>query len=388
MKDSFSLFELNQHLRRVITFNMRESLWVRCEISDMNQNRGFVYLSLVDRDNQRLRAKSGAIIKPKDLESIKKSVGDAIWSILQAGQQVLLLVAVEYTELYGITLSVKGIEAAFTIGQQELQRLATLKRLQEEQFLDLNRQLDLPPVPQRIAVISSKEAAGLQDFLQHLHNNPHHFAFKTELFQAAVQGMNVSKEIVQQIESIESQANNFDCVVIVRGGGARLDLMGFDDFEVCKAISTCELPVLTGIGHDIDETLADLVAHSSMKTPTAVADFLVQSVLNFEVLLNRSAIDLQQVLQRRMRNETLRLDNLQNRLSYANKTYFQFEQRNLDVLENKLEFILPDRTLQRGFALIYDEDGLPVKSVNQLKAGQSLTVKLQDGEFVVRIEEI
>jgi exodeoxyribonuclease VII large subunit len=200
--------------------------------------------------------------------------------------------------------------------------------------------------------------------------------------------VNVSKEIVQQIESIESQANNFDCVVIVRGGGARLDLMGFDDFEVCKAISTCELPVLTGIGHDIDETLADLVAHSSMKTPTAVADFLVQSVLNFEVLLNRSAIDLQQILQRRMRNETLRLDNLQNRLSYANKTYFQFEQRNLDVLENKLEFILPDRTLQRGFALVYDDDGLPVKSVNQLRSGQSLTVKLQDGEFVVRIEEI
>ncbi len=388
MKDSFSLFELNQHLRRVITFNMRESLWVRCEISDMNHNRGFVYLSLVDRDNQRLRAKSGAMIRPKDLENIKKNVGDAVWSILQAGQQVLLLVSVEYTELYGITLVVKEIEAAFTIGQQELQRLATLKRLQEEQFLDLNRQLDLPSVPQRIAVISSKEAAGLQDFLQHLHNNPHHFAFKTELFQAAVQGVNVSKEIVQQIESIESQADNFDCIVIVRGGGARLDLMGFDDFEVCKAIATCELPVLTGIGHDVDETLADLVSHSSMKTPTAVADFLVQSVLNFEVLLNRSAIDLQQVLQRRMRNEAVRLDNLQNRLSYANKTYFQFEQRNLDILENKLDLILPDRTLQRGFALLYDEDGLPVKSVNQLRAGQVLTVRLQDGEFVVRIEEM
>lgn len=386
MKDSFSLFELNQHLRRVISFNMRESLWVRCEISDINFNRGFVYLSLVDRDEQRLRAKSSALIRPKDLENIKKSVGEALWSILQAGQQVLIQVSVEYTELYGISLAVKDLEAAFTVGQLELQRIATMKRLEEEQFLDLNRQLELPLVPQRVAVISSKEAAGLQDFLQHLHNNPHRFSFQTSLFQAAVQGVNVSRELVQQIDNIEAQADNFDCVVIVRGGGAKLDLMGFDDFEVCKAIATCELPVLTGIGHDVDETLADLVAHSSMKTPTAVADFLVQRVLNFEMQLNRSAIDLQQVLQRRLHNEGLLLDNLHGRLGYASRMYLQQEQRGLDLLENKLEMLLPEKTLQRGFVLLYDENGMAIKSVEQLSKGQLLRLRLQDGEVELRVE--
>jgi exodeoxyribonuclease VII large subunit len=252
----------------------------------------------------------------------------------------------------------------------------------------LNRQLDLSPAPQRIAVISSKEAAGLQDFLQHLHNNPHRFAFNTELFQAAMQGVNLSHEVVMQIESIEAQAKDFDCIVIVRGGGAKLDLMGFDDFEVCKAIATCELPVLTGIGHDVDETLSDLVAHSSMKTPTAVADFLVQSLLNFESELNRTAIELQQIVQKRLMNETLKLDNLFNRFNFAISSAIRFEQRNLDILENKLELLLPEHTLKRGFAMIYDESGMPLRSISEISENQQLILKLSDGEIVVRVERI
>lgn len=388
MKQSFSLYELNQHLRRVISFNMNEPLWIRCEISDLNLNRGFVYLSLVDRDEQKIRAKSNGMIRPRDLEQIKKNLGDAVWSILKAGQQVMLQVFVEYTELYGITLSVRDIETSFSIGQLELQRMQTYKRLQDEQFFDLNRQLELSPAPQRIAVISSKEAAGLQDFLQHLHNNPHRFAFKTELFQAAMQGVNLSNEVVMQIESIEAQANNFDCIVIVRGGGAKLDLMGFDDFEVCKAIATCELPILTGIGHDIDETLSDLVAHSSMKTPTAVADFLVQSLLNFESELNRTAIELQQIVQKRLMNDTLKLDNLLNRLNFAVSSALRLEQSNLDILENKLNMLLPENTLNRGFAMIYNEMGIPLRSVSEITENQLLILKLSDGEIVVRVESL
>lgn len=388
MKESFSLFELNQHLRRVITFNMRESLWLRCEVSDMNHNRGFVYLSLVDRDETRLRAKSSAIIRPKDIDNIKKMLGEAIWSILQPGQQVMLNVMVEYTELYGITLSVKEIEASFSIGQLELQRMATLKRLEEEQFLDLNRQLELPIAAQRIAVISSKEAAGLQDFLQHLHNNPYRFAFETELFQAVVQGVNVSKEVVMQIDSIEAQADKFDCIVIVRGGGARLDLMGFDDFELCKAIATCELPVITGIGHDVDETLADTVAHSSMKTPTAVADFLVQSLLHFESSLNRTAVELQQIVQRRLHIEALKLDGFNNKLNYAFNSFLRQEISNLDILEHKLEMLLPENTLNRGFVLLYDEKGMPVRSIKGLQKDAKLLIKLSDGDLVVKIDTV
>ena len=186
MQNSLSLFELNQHLRRVINYNMTEMLWVKCEISEYKFVRAYTYLTLIERNAEQIIAKSGAVIWPKDLEQIKKEIGDKYLNILQAGQQVLLQVSVEYSELYGMSLSVKNIDLSFSIGQLELKRIETLKKLESEHYFDLNRQLELSSVPQRIAVISSKDAAGLQDFLQQLHNNSYHYVFETELFQSAM----------------------------------------------------------------------------------------------------------------------------------------------------------------------------------------------------------
>jgi exodeoxyribonuclease VII large subunit len=386
--NSFSLYELNQHLRRVISFNMKESVWIRAEISDYKYNKGIIYLSLVDRDDFQLKAKSNAIIWPKDIENIKKNIGDGIWTILQVGQQILIEVLVEFSELHGLSLIVKNLDLSFSIGQLELQRAATLKRLEEEQFLELNKQLDFPLVPQRIAVISSKDAAGLQDFLQHLHHNHYNYAFKTELFQAAMQGNNLSSEVVEQIEIIETQSDQFDCIVIVRGGGAKLDLMGFDDYNVCKAIATSELPVLTGIGHDINETLSDIVAKYSMKTPTAVADFLVQRVLNFEMELNKIAIELKQNLQHRLKNEEIILNSIFKKIELSSKLLIQKEKQFLELLENQLELMLPDSTLERGFTLIYDSNGIPVNSVRQLSQQDEILIRFKDGEVKVKIEFI
>ena len=386
--NSFSLYELNQHLRRVISFNMKESVWIRAEISDYKYNKGIIYLSLVDRDDFQLKAKSNAIIWPKDIENIKKNIGDGIWTILQVGQQILIEVLVEFSELHGLSLIVKNLDLSFSIGQLELQRAATLKRLEEEQFLELNKQLDFPLVPQRIAVISSKDAAGLQDFLQHLHHNHYNYAFKTELFQAAMQGNNLSSEVVEQIEIIEMQSDQFDCIVIVRGGGAKLDLMGFDDYNVCKAIATSELPVLTGIGHDINETLSDIVAKHSMKTPTAVADFLVQRVLNFEMELNKIAIELKQNLQQRLKNEEIILNSIFKKIELSSKLLIQKEKQFLELLENQLELMLPDSTLERGFTLIYDSNGIPVNSVRQLSQHDEILIRFKDGEIKVKIEFI
>ena len=386
--NSFSLYELNQHLRRVISFNMKESVWIRAEISDYKYNKGIIYLSLVDRDDFQLKAKSNAILWPKDIENIKKNIGEGIWTILQVGQQILIEVLVEFSELHGLSLIVKNLDLSFSIGQLELQRAATLKRLEEEQFLELNKQLDFPMVPQRIAVISSKDAAGLQDFLQHLHHNHYNYAFKTELFQASMQGNNLSSEVVEQIEIIETQSDQFDCIVIVRGGGAKLDLMGFDDYNVCKAIATSELPVLTGIGHDINETLSDIVAKHSMKTPTAVADFLVQRVLSFEMELNKIAIELKQNLQQRLKNEEIILNSIFKKIELSSKLLIQKEKQFLELLENQLELMLPDSTLERGFTLIYDSNGIPVNSVRQLSQHDEILIRFKDGEIKVKIEFI
>lgn len=385
MQNCLSLFELNQHLRRVISYNMQESLWVKCEISEYKFVRSYTYLTLVERNTEQIIAKSSAVIWPRDLEQIKKEIGEQYLNILQAGQQVLLRVLVEFSELYGISLSVKSIDLSFSIGQLELKRLETLKKLESEHFFDLNRQLELGAVPQRIAVISSKDAAGLQDFLEQLHNNTYRYNFQTELFQSAVQGVNVTSELVQQIENIEKQSDCFDCIVIVRGGGAKIDLIGFDDFEVCKAIATCELPVLTGIGHDVDDTLADLVAHTTMKTPTAVADFLIQRLLNYEMQLNSIAIDLQKTILRKIKKEEQLLDKLKNALAYSSRYFFQQEQNIVEMLENRLQLMLPEKILKRGFVLLTDEEGNAIISVRQLYENQKIRIKFNDGDADVFI---
>ncbi len=386
-KTTFSLYDLMQHLRRVVSFNMRETLWVQAELAEVRLNRGYVYLSIIDRDDFRLRAKSPAIIRPRDLHKIKQRIGDPLWSILKVGQQVLLEVQAVFSELYGMNLEVKAVDVSYTIGQLELQRMKTLKQLEQEQFTDLNRQLALPLVPQRIAIISSKEAAGLRDFLEQLHNNPQHYHFETELFQAAVQGAQLSKEIISQIQQIETQQADFDAIVLVRGGGARLDLMGFDDFELCKAIALCELPVITGIGHDVDETLADLVAHTALKTPTAVADYLVQRVLQFEAALQRSTLDLQALVQQRLQQEQLRLQQYEQRLSSGLQARLKLEARELEIIEQKLKLLSPQATLARGFALLSRLDGQIVQSVQELQAGDELILELKDGQIKVVVRE-
>lgn len=253
-KTAFSLFELNEHLKRVVAFNMRETLWINCEIADVGRSKGNVYISLVERNDFKISARAEAVLWGRSLDKITKKVGDSLWSILQVGRQVLLCVQVEFHEYFGMKLSIKDIDPTVTIGQLELKRLQTHKKLEAEQFTELNRQVPTNLVWQRIAVISSSTAAGLQDFLQQIKTNPHQYHFQYELFDAVVQGVNVPRDVIKQIEKIEARKEDFDCIVIVRGGGARLDLMGFDDYDLCVALATCELPVLTGIGHDIDET--------------------------------------------------------------------------------------------------------------------------------------
>ena len=203
-----------------------------------------------------------------------------------------------------------------------------------------------------------------------------------------MQGNNLSSEVVEQIEIIETQSDQFDCIVIVRGGGAKLDLMGFDDYDVCKAIATSELPVITGIGHDINETLSDIVAKHSMKTPTAVADFLVQRVLNFEMELNKIAIELKQNLQQRLKNEEIILNSIFKKIELSSKLLIQKEKQFLELLENQLELMLPDSTLERGFTLIYDSNGIPVNSVRQLSQHDEILIRFKDGEIKVKIEFI
>jgi len=382
---SFSLYELNQHLKRVVAFNMQQPLWINCEIADVNRHRGNVYLSLVERDDLRLKAKADGMIWNKDLQRISHKIGDSLWSILQVGRQVLLQVQVEYHEYFGLKLSVKDIDPSVTIGQLELKRMQMLEELKKEQFTTLNAQLPAPTVWQRLAIISSENAAGLEDFLQHLAHNPYQYQYDYQLFEASMQGVNVKAEVMRQLQKIEAQQEAFDAVIIVRGGGARLDLMGFDDYDLCVAIATCELPVLTGIGHEIDETLADIVAYHPLKTPTAVADFLIQQNLEFETTIVNYQQQVKVSVQQSIQQAKNHIDLLHQQIKSTAKQRLQLEHQKVERLAEKINLLNPQATLKRGFGAIIDKEGKRITSIHQLDDDQTYTLQLVDGSVQIQI---
>ncbi|MGH1339670.1 MAG: exodeoxyribonuclease VII large subunit [Aureispira sp.] len=382
---SFSLFELNEHLKRVIAFNMRDKLWIRCEIADVGSSKGSVYLSLVERNDFKVAARAEAVIWGRVVEELRQKIGDSLWSILQAGRQILVLVQVEFHEYFGMKLSIQDIDPSVTIGQLELQRAQTLKKLTEEQFTTLNAQVPTNMAWQRIAVVSSSTAAGLQDFLQQLQENTYGYQFDYEVFHAVVQGVNVSKEVGAALAKIEERRAEFDCVVIVRGGGARLDLMGFDQYDLCVAIATCELPVLTGIGHDIDETLADMVAYTSLKTPTAVAEYLVTRLLNYEQSMLQYAQAIQERALVQLQEQQRLLERLQERLAYLATNKIERAEQELLQLEEQLRLLNPQHILARGFAAVANLDGRPITSIKDLKAGATYHLHLADGQVTITI---
>ena len=287
MPSSYSLYELNEYIRRVIALNFAEPIWVNAEISQIKEVRGNVYMDLVYHDDQtnEIKAQISAGIWFKSYLFLKNKLGALLPSLLSEGTHVLLKVQVEFTERYGMKLIVEDIDPSFTIGQMEMNRQKILQKLFDEGLTHQNKLTKLPVVIQRIAVISSDNAAGYIDFINHLSQNPYGYQFKTTLFRASLQGQNTEREVCQALNDISEDASKYDCTVIIRGGGSKLDLAWFDNFNIGARIAKSPIPVMTGIGHDINATVADTVAHTTLKTPTAAADFIISHNICFEYLL-------------------------------------------------------------------------------------------------------
>ncbi len=398
-----SLFELNEYVRRVLALNFPESIWVRAEIAQMNLNRGIHYLDLVEKntENNEVIAQSSAILWKSDWENIRRQQGDLLDELWREGVELRLRVWVEFHERYGLRLLIKEVDTAFTLGQLELQRRAVLQKLKIGGFLEKNRMQKLPAVAQRIAVITAQTAAGWQDFRQHLASNGAGFRFHLTVFNCAVQGKNAEAEIIAALEKIDSIAEKFDCIAIIRGGGARLDLAAFDQFELCKKLATAKLPVITGIGHDVDESVADLVAFSAQKTPTAAADFLMGHNLLFEGSIELKVGQIAGLVSQKTHLEKMKMEAVRREIFYLSKEKIgrsaefigraelnlpvataRFFERKHVFLENAATVsaaLDPARLLARGFSMTFLGEKL-VKSVGGLKKGDVLRTVYSDGE--------
>ena len=400
---TYSLFELSEQIRRTVALNFAHPIWIQAEIAQLNESRGHYYLQLVEKSEleDQLIAKADAVLWQSKKHEIKRKVGKIFHSVLQEGKQVSVQVSVEYDERYGLKLIIQDIDPSYTLGQLQLDRQKILERLDQLKLLGKNKQARIPTVLQNIAILSSESAAGYTDFMAQLNQNPYGYYFNGTLFPIAVQGKDVAKDVVRQLSIIDKRHDEFDCVVIVRGGGAKLDLAGFDDFEIGKAIANAKLPILSGIGHEIDETIADIVVHTALKTPTAVADFFIQHNANFEGNLDYLTVQLRQSINEKVQNANLQLLRLEEQLKQNSKQKLELQGKMVDYLEMEVRqlyrqgLLIANKDLQkleqltnalsietnfkRGFTLT-EHEGVLVTSATKLQKGDKIMTRFVNGE--------
>ncbi len=279
------LHELTGRIKKTLTESFAVPIWVIAEINELRVNQsGHCYLELIEKDpdSEKLLSSVKAIIWSFHYRILQPYFETATGISLGPGIKIMVLVKVEYHPIYGLSLNITDIDPAYTLGDFEMKRQLIVKKLADEGIIHLNRELELPPVCQRIAVISAENAAGYGDFINQLKNNPFKYKFYIHLFPAFMQGDNAEESITRALDRINTHTDIFDVVVIIRGGGARTDLSCFDSYWIASNIAQFPLPVITGIGHERDETIADMVANQSLKTPTAVAEFFIQHNYRFQ----------------------------------------------------------------------------------------------------------
>jgi exodeoxyribonuclease VII large subunit len=345
-----SLFELQRQVKGSLDDTFSLPVWVKAEISEMTVNRsGHCYLDLVETEQgtDTVIARCRATIWSYTFRMLKPYFETTSGQAFTEGLKVLLQAKVEYHEVYGFSLNIRDIDPVYTLGDMARQRREIIRRLEEDGVLDMNKELELPLVPQRIAIISSPTAAGLQDFVNQLHNNPHKFVFYTKLFPAVMQGNEAPHSITNALEQIFEYEDLFDAVVIIRGGGAQIDLACFDNYELAFNVAQFPLPVITGIGHDKDDTVIDLVAHTRMKTPTAVAEFLITGALQFSQQLNELEKHFTELVNDQLEENKNRLNDAADQLNNLVNKMIVSQQNRLNIariqLANRSETFLKNQ---------------------------------------------
>jgi exodeoxyribonuclease VII large subunit len=338
-----SLFELTSLIKTELEKNLEPSYWVVAEISDLKVNaKGHCYLELVEKEGAFISAKIKANIWAYTYRNLSAWFESITKSTLRPGIKVLLNATVQYHELYGMSLNIKDIDPNFTLGERARKRQETILTLKEEGVFDMNRELTLPLVPQRIAVISSATAAGYGDFMSQISNNHKNYKFKTTLFAALMQGEQAPKEIITSLLQINARISEFDLIVIIRGGGSQIDLDCFDDYQLASHIAQFPLPVITGIGHERDESICDLVAHTQLKTPTAVAEFLISGLVRFDEKLDEVAYRLEKIGHQLITNAKNRISNIGHELQSKVQTAIHLAEKKTDSLISSLKYAAHD----------------------------------------------
>ncbi|NOT38244.1 MAG: exodeoxyribonuclease VII large subunit [Saprospiraceae bacterium] len=404
--EALRLSRLNELIRRTIALNFSEPIWIIAELIQGKLNKGHFYMELAERaDDNEIVAQSSAVIWKSTYLLIEQHRDS---SILKEGNELRIKVQVEYHPRFGLKLNVIDLDPQYTLGQIAKQRQAIISRLIDEGLWQQNKNLELPKVLKSIAVITSLTAAGKQDFEEHLIENEWGYTFAIHYYPAVMQGQNTSTEVCNALSRINDMPiGSFDCVVMIRGGGAKLDLIDFDHFEISKSICKMRIPVLTGIGHQQDESIADMNAFFSLKTPTAVADYIVNRNFEFETEVVSIFESISNFIQSKLRSEAEKLNYLKSDYYssvylYLNTVEGHFRKTGSEVLHSFMESIHkkenelislkhlidsnnPQFILEKGYSLVY-QGKKRIKSMKDLDPSLSLKTVFVDGLVKSKIE--
>ena len=406
-----SLLELNNLVRRGIEACLPDTYWIQAEISDVRSNTsGHCYLEFIQKDERTssLIAKARGVIWSNVFHVLRPYFEETTGETFHSGLKVLVEVEVTFHELYGYSLTVQNIDPTYTLGDMVKRRTDILKQLEEEGVLTLNKELELPLLTQRIAVISSATAAGYGDFCDQLKGNSWGISFYTELFPAIMQGEQVERTILNALDAILARKKDFDVVVIIRGGGATSDLSGFDTYLLAASCAQFPMPIITGIGHERDDTVLDVVANTRVKTPTAAAEFLVNRMMNVIGRLNDLSFQLKTSVVQKLQMETERLNrliarlpsnvnlsianenfkvkDLYNRLKLSTNLYLKDQQYLLRSISLEIKSISPYEILKKGYALL-SQNGVIISSIKDIDEDSDIIIKMYDGESKAHIEK-
>jgi len=407
--NSITLSELNDRIQETLKLNFSTPVWIRAEISELRENaNGHCYLELIEKDAETdsLLAKTKATVWSSTYRMLKPYFESSTGQTLRAGLNILVAVTVEFHGVYGFSLNVRDIDPTFTIGEMAARRLKIIRQLEEDGIVDMNKQLDFPRRPQRLAIISSPTAAGFGDFMDQLNNDTNHFAFYTHLFPAIMQGDQAESSIISALERIFEHADLFDVVVIIRGGGATTDLACFDSYELALNCAQFPLPIVAGIGHQRDVSILDMVAHTSVKTPTAAAELLIEHLQQAENQLIDVLVDIQQQIKNKIATEDRNLSNLKwklkqslrnkvsgklmlherykSRLKSVVRVQISGHQTKLVMLEKSIEAHSPAFLLKHGYT-ITTLNGKRISSVKDIQKGDKIRTFVHDGDIVSEV---
>lgn len=406
----FSLLELNRLVRSTIEDTLCEQYWLEAEIGQIGENNGHCYLEFI----QKVEGHNTPVARAKAKcwrnvwGSVRPYFEHTTGQTLTLGMKVLVLVHPDFHEAFGFSWIVDDIDPRFTLGDMARRRQEIIRQLKAEGVFDLNRELPLPLFTQRIAVISSSTAAGYGDFCRQLEENKRGFRFSVTLYESLMQGEGVERSIISALDKINAHIDDYDCIVIIRGGGATSDMSGFDSLLLAENVANFPLPVITGIGHDRDECILDMVSHTRVKTPTAAAAFLIDRLEQVARRIDDAADRITSYVQHRMEIEKMRLSRAaeripilfslvkskqENKLATLNQRIASAVQRlidrrrhTLDILEQRTKSLDPTLLLQRGYSITL-VNGHALRSPSAVKPGDVIVTRLADGMVKSTVNE-